>query len=190
MIEVTLELKLDSFLVNTVGGSGELAGKAPSKAVKFVCERILSAQKLADNAPTAEFEFLGSANQQAAAAGTAKGFDDKLYEYVTTLASGDLSRVTVSSIASGYTTMPKGASTGEIGRMMFTRLPEQSRVLIELVLNDNEFDAVWKLTSEQDIRHVIATLVCFEVKQANLPPNSIVVGIASSSLQLMARSGR
>jgi hypothetical protein len=189
MIEITLELKLHSFLVNSVGGSGELGGKTPSKAVKFVCEKILSARKLTDNAPTADFEFLGSASQKVATAGTARSFDDKLYEYITSLTSGDLSRLTVSSVASGYTTMPKGASTGEIGRMMFTRLPDQSRVLIELVLNDDEFDAVWKLTAEQGIQHVIAALACFEIKQADLPPKSINVGIVSSSLQLMPRSG-
>jgi hypothetical protein len=192
MIEVTFEFKFDSFLVNSVGGSGELAGTAPNKALRFVCERISSVKQLTENAPTAEFEFLGSARQSATTADRAKEFDDKLSEYLTSHTTVDISSVTVSSEASGYSTMPKGVSTGEIGRMMLTTLPNQSRVDITLVLKNDEFDAAWKLTAEQEIQQVMARLVCFELTQGNPAASSqgiLTAGIVSSSLRFIPRSG-
>ena len=192
MIEVTLEFKFDSFLVNSVGGSGELAGKVPNMALRFTCESISSVKQLADNAPTADFEFLGSARQSATKAETAKGFDDQLFDYLTSNATVDISNVTVSCEDSGYTTMPKGVSTGEIGRMTLTKLPNQSRLDVDLVIKRDEFDAVWALTAEQGIQQAMATLVCFQLKQGNPPSSSKatnVVGIVSSSLQLVPRTG-
>ena len=191
MIEVKLELKLDSFLVNSVGGTGELAGKMPVKAVRFVCENIASARQLTEHAPTADFEFLGSSSQRETKSEAAKGFDDQVFEYLTTHTTVDVSSVTVSSEVSGYTTMPKGQSTGEIGRMTLTKLPGQSRVDIELILKNDEFDTIWALTTEQEIQQAMATLVCFELKQdqaAAASKTTIVVGIVSSSRQFMPRT--
>jgi hypothetical protein len=82
----------------------------------------------------------------------------------------DISRVNIASGASGYSTIPKGVSSGEIGRMILAKSAEQSRVDIELVLKGDEFDAVWELTTGQKIQKVIATLVCFQLKQANPAP--------------------
>lgn len=189
MIEITLGLTFDSFLVNSVGGSGDMAGKVPSTALRFTSKTPLSARKLTEHAPTADFEFLGSASQSDSKNATAKGFDDQLFEYLSSHTTVDVSNVTVSSEASGYTTMPKGQSTGEIGRMTLSRQTNQSRLDIQLVLKDGEFDAIWKLTAEQEIRQVMATLACFELKQGTPPAGSIVVGIVSSSLRIVPHSG-
>lgn len=189
MIEITLELAFDSFLIHSVGGSGDPAERSPSKALHFTCKNPLSARKLTEDAPTEDFEFLGSASQHESKGVTAKGFDDQLFEYLSTHTTVDISSVTVSSEASGYSTMPKGQSTGEIGRITLTRQPNQSRMDIELVLKSDEFDAIWKLIAEREIRQVMATLACFELKQGAPPASSIVVGIASSSLRIVPHAG-
>jgi hypothetical protein len=192
MIEVTLELRLDSFLVNIVGGGGELSGKKPSKALRFTCEKIASVLQLTDNTPTAEFEFLGSSSQRETQAESGKGFDDALFKYLTTHTTVDISRVTVASDGSGYSTMPKGHNTGEIGRMILSKLPNQDRLDVELVLKSDDFEAVWDLVREQEIQQVTATLVCFQLKQASTAPHGetlFVTGIITSSLRMMPRNG-
>jgi hypothetical protein len=188
MIEVVLALKLDSFLVNSVGGSGELAGKMPTHALGLICEKISSVRHLTGSAPSANFDFLGSSIQLATKIDSGKEFDEQLVKYLETHATVDISRVNIASGASGYSTAPKGVSTGEIGRMVFAKSADQSRVDIELVLQGDEFDAVWALTTGQNIRNVIATLVCFQLKLDNPAPHSettFVAGIVSSSLRMM-----
>jgi hypothetical protein len=191
MIEVILELRFDSFLVNSVGGSGELAGKMPTRAVGFVCKKISSARQLTGGTPSAEFDFLGSSAQHATKTESDKEFDEQLLNYLKAHTTVDISRVNVASGTSGYATAPKGVITGEIGRMVLAKSAEQSRVDIELVLKSDEFDAVWELTTGQKIQKVIATLVCFQLKQANPAPHSeilFVAGIVSSSLRMMPGS--
>jgi hypothetical protein len=192
MIEVVLALRLDSFLVNSVGGSGELAGKMPTQALGFICEKISSVRQLTGSTPSADFDFLGSSAQHATKTESDKEFDEQLLNYLKAHTTVDISRVNIASGASGYSTAPKGVSSGEIGRMVLAKSAEQSRVDIELVLKGDEFDAVWELTTGQKIQKVIATLVCFQLKQANPAPHSetlFVAGIVSSSLRMMPSTG-
>jgi hypothetical protein len=192
MIEIKLELKLDSFIVNCIGGSGDQSGVMPTKALRFICENIASVRQLTGNAPTADFEFLGGATQREAKVDPDQEFDNKLLKYLTTHTTVDVSSITVSSEASGYSTMPKGENTGEIGRITFTKLPDQSRMDIELVLKSAEFDSTWALMTGYHIQYANTTLVCFRLKQGTPPPQSetsYVAGIFSSSLQIVPRSG-
>jgi hypothetical protein len=191
MIEVALALKLDSFLVNSVGGSGELARKMPAKALGFICKKISSARHLSGSTPSGDFDFLGSSAQHATKAESGKEFDVQLLKYLETHTTVDISRVNIASGTSGYSSAPKGISTGEIGRMILAKSAVQSRVDIELVLEGDEFDAVWELTTGQKIQEVIATLVCFQLKQGNPAPPSettFVAGIISSSLRMIPRA--
>jgi hypothetical protein len=84
MTEVALALRLDSFLVNSVGGSGELAGKMPTQALGFVCEKISSVQQLTGSTPSADFDFLGSFAQHATKTESDKEFDEQLLKYLKT----------------------------------------------------------------------------------------------------------
>ncbi len=188
MIEVTLELRLDSFLVNSVGDTAELAGKMPSKALRFVCEKFASVRQLTDSTPIADFAFLSTSAQSETRVLSDSEFDAQLLKYITTHATVDVSRVTVASGASGYSTTPKGASSNEIGRMLLSKSADQSSVVIELVPRNDEFDAIWELVTGQKIRKAIVTLVCFKLKQDTPAPHSeayFVAGIISSSLRMM-----
>lgn len=192
MIEVTLELRLDSFLVNSVGGGDELTGTMPARAVRFRCEKIAAARQLAGGAPSVDFDFLGSASQHASQSETDNDFDGQLLNYLTMHTTMDVSKVTLASGASGYSTLPKGVSSGEIGRMLFAKSPSQSRVEVELVLDDDGFAAVWALTAEQKIQQAVIVLSCFKLEQDSPVPHSnalFVTGILTSSLRMIPRSG-
>jgi hypothetical protein len=192
MIEVVLELGLDSLIVNSVGGSGELAGKMPTRALGFSCKKITSSRQLTDSTPTADFDFLSSAAQRESKLDSDKDFDEQLLKYLTTYTSVDSSRINVASDASGYSTIPKGTSSAEIGRILLAKSPNQRRVDIDLVLKGEEFDAVWELAAGQKIQKVVASLVCFKLKHDDPAPHSetiFVAGIVSSSLQIIFRTG-
>ena len=191
MIEVVLELRLDSLLVNSVGGAGELAGKMPTRALGFACKKVTSARQLTDSTPTADYDFLSSVAQRESKLDSDKEFDEQLLKYLTTYTSVDISRVNVASGSSGYSTIPKGTSSAEIGRMLLAKSPNQRRLDIDLVLKGEEFDAVWELAAGQKIQKVIATLVCFKLKHDDPAPHSETIfdaGIVSSSLQMILRS--
>jgi hypothetical protein len=188
MIEVTLELRIDSFVVNCVGNAGELAGKMPHKALRFVCEKFASVRQLTENTPSADFSFLSSTVQSGTVIESDEAFDAQLLKYITAHAKVDISRVMVASGATGYSTKPKGASSNEIGRMQLSTSADQNRVVIDLVPKDEEFDAIWELITAHKIQKATATLVCFKLKQDNPASNnetSFVAGIISSSLRMM-----
>lgn len=187
MIEVTLELRIDSFVVNSVGNAGELAGKMPHKALRFVCERFASVRQLTEHTPSADFSFLSSTVQSGTEVESDEAFDAQLLKYITAHAKVDISRVMIASGATGYSTKPKGFSSNEIGRMQLSTSADQNRVVIDLVPKDEEFDAIWALITEHKIQKATATLVCFKLKQDNPTPDSetsFAVGIISSSLRM------
>lgn len=188
MIEVTLELKIDSFVVNSVGNAGELAGKMPHKALRFVCERFASVRQLTENTPSADFSFLSSSVQSGTVVESDEAFDAQLLKYITAHAKVDISRVMVASGATGYSTKPKGDVSNEIGRMQLSTSADQNRVVIDLVPKDEEFDAIWELITAHKIQKATATLVCFKLKQNDPATNNetaFVAGIISSTLRMM-----
>lgn len=188
MIEVTLELRLDSFVVNSLVETGEQAAKVPHKALRFVCEKFTSARQLTETAQSADFSFLSSSTQADNKAETDKESDAQLLKYITSHAKVDISRVMVASGLTGYSTRPKGAISNEIGRMLLSSSADQSRVIIDLVPKNDEFDAIWDLVTGQKIQKAVATLVCVKLKQDTTTPNgetSYAVAIVSSSLRMM-----
>ncbi len=188
MIEVLLELKLDAFLVNSMGKSDDPSSQMSARALRLSCEEIVSARQLTDNKPSADFEFLGSANKRDTQADSDKSFDDKILDYLTRHTTVDTSRVNIASGAAGHITAPKGISSGEIGRMYISEMPNQSRLDLELVFKQDEFDAAWELMTRQKVRKVIATLVCFQLMPGSLVGHSealFVAGVLSCSLQLV-----
>ena len=187
MIEVRLELKLDSFLVNSMGASDNPSSQMSARALRLSCARIASARRVTESKPSTEFEFLGSSSKRDTKAESDNEFDDKLLAYLTTHATVDASRVNIASGASGYIAVPKGASSGEIGRMYITALPNQSGLDLELVFKQDEFDAAWELLTQEKVRSVNATLVCFKLTQevsAMHREDILVAGVLSCSLQL------
>jgi hypothetical protein len=186
MIEVLLELKLDSFLVNSMGKSEDLSSQTSAKALRLSCAKIASVRRLTEIKPSAEFEFLGSSSKLGNQAESDKEFDDKLFDYLTTHATVDASRVNIASGASGYIAAPKAPSSGEIGRMYITAMPNQSGLDLELVFKQDEFDAAWELMTQQKVRKVNAILVCFKLTHgapAVHSENIFVAGVLSCSLQ-------
>lgn len=186
MIEVSLELKLDSFLVNSMGKAEDISSQMSARALKLSCVKIASARPLTENKPTAEFEFLGSSSKRNTQAETDKEFDDKLFAYLATHTTVDTSRVNIASGSSGYIAAGKGISSEEIGRMYITELPNQSSLGLELVFKPEEFDAAWELMTRQKVRKVIATLVCFKLMPGAFLGNNenlFVAGVLSCSLQ-------
>lgn len=188
MIEVTLEFRIDSFVVNSMGAAGELAGTMPHKALRFVCDKFASVRQLTDNAPSANFSFLSSSDQSGAVAESDGAFDAQLLKYISAHAKVDISRIMIASGATGYSTKPKGAVSNEIGRMQLATSGEQNRVIIDLVPKNEEFDAIWELVTVHKIQKAVATLVCFKLKQDSTTSDSetsLVAGIISSSLRMM-----
>jgi hypothetical protein len=186
MIEVSLELKLDSFLVNSMGKSEDISSQMSARALRLSCDKIASARPRADSRPSADFEFLASSSKRDTEAGSDKEFDDRLFAYLTSHRTVDASRVNIASGASGYMAAQKEASSGEIGRMYITELPKQRALDLELVFKQDEFDAAWELMTRQKVRKVIATLVCFKLPQSTLVGHSdilFVAGVLSCSMQ-------
>ena len=188
MIEVSLELKLDSFLVNSMGKSDNPSSQMSARALRLSCVKIASARRLTENRPAAELEFLGATGKPGTQAEPDSEFDDKLLAYLTTHATVDASRVNIASGASGYIAAPKAVSSGEIGRMYVTALPNQSGLDLELVFKQDEFDAAWELMAQQKVRKVKATAVCFRLAQgapAVHSENVFVAGVLYCSLQFV-----
>lgn len=189
MIEIQLELKLDSFLVNSMGKSEDISSQMSARALRLSCDKIASARSLTESRPSADFEFLASSSKRDTQAGSDKEFDDKLFAYLTSHKTVDASRVNIASGSSGYIAAQKGVSSGEIGRMYITKLPKQRALDLELVFQPDEFDAAWELMAQQKVREVIATLVCFKLPQSAVVGDSgeklFVAGVLSCSLQLV-----
>jgi hypothetical protein len=187
MIEISLALKLDSFLVNSMGKSEDVSSQMSVRALKLTCSKVVSARQMIENKPTADFAFLTSSSKRETQAESDKEFDEKLFAYLSTHTTVDVSSVNIASGLSGYVAEQKGTGSGEIGRMYIAELPNQLRIDLELVFTQDEFDATWDLLTQQKVRNVIATLVCFELAKnpvAGHHVNLIVAGVMSCSLQL------
>lgn len=188
MIEIQLELKLDSFLVNSMGKSEDVSSQMSARALRLSCDKIASSRPLTDNRPSAEFEFLASSAKREDQADSDKEFDDKLFAYLSAHRTVDASRVNIAAGSSGYVAAQKEVSSGEIGRMYITELPKQRALDLELVFKPDEFDTAWELMTHQKVRKVVATLVCFKLPQSALAGHSekiFVAGVLSCSLQLV-----
>ena len=184
MIEISLQLKLDSFLVNSMGKSEDISSQNSARALKFSCEKIASARLLAESKPTIGFEFMAASST--AQVDADKEFEDKLYAYLTTHTTVDTSRVNIASGTAGYLGAQKGTSSGEIGRLYFTEMPNQSSLGLELVFLPEEFDAAWELMTQQKVRRVTATLVCFKLMpgaSVGHNENLFAAGVLSCALQ-------
>jgi hypothetical protein len=186
MIEISLELKLDSFLVNSMGKSEDMSSQKSARALKLSCEKIASARLLTESKPTADFEFLAASSKHETQADADKEFEGKLYAYLTTHTTVDTSRVNIASGTSGYVAAQKGTSSGEIGRLYFIEMPNQSSLGLELVFKPEEFDAAWELMTREKVRRVSATLVCFKLMPGAFvghTENLFAAGVLSCSLQ-------
>ncbi|BCK88747.1 hypothetical protein MIZ01_2553 [Sideroxyarcus emersonii] len=186
MIELSLELKLDAFLVNSMGKSEDLSSQMSARALRFSCEKVVSARQLRENKPSADFEFLGSAGKRESQVESDQEFDEKFFHYLATHTTVDTSRVNIAAGDSGYVPVPKATSSGEIGRMYIPRLQNQSSIGLELVFRQDEFDAAWELVTHQKVRKAVATLVCFKLSQgapAGQGEYLFVAGVLSCSLQ-------
>jgi len=186
MIEVLLELKLEAFLVNSMGKSEDISSQMSARALRLSCEKITSARPLTESRPSADFEFLAASSKRDTQAESDKEFDDKIFAYLKTHTTVDTSRVNIASGPSGYAAAQKEVSSGEIGRMYITELPNQRGLDLELVFKQDEFNAAWELMTQQKVRNVIATLVCFKLAQGALAGHSerlFVAGVLSCSLQ-------
>lgn len=186
MIEITLDLRLDSFLVNSMGKSEDISSQKSARALKLSCEKIASARLLTENKPSADFEFLAASGKRETQADTDKEFEEKLFAYLKTHTTVDTSRVNIASGSSGYVAAQKGTSSGEIGRLYITELPKQSSLGLELVFKPEEFDAAWALMTQQKVRNVIATLTCFKLMPGAFVSHGeslFVAGVLSCTLQ-------
>lgn len=186
MIEISFQLKLDSFLVNSKGKSEDISSQKSARALKLTCEQIVSGRLMTESKPTADFEFLGSANKRETQAESDTEFDGKLLSYLKSHTSIHNARVNIASGTSGYVAAEKGTSSGEIGRLYFTDMPDQSSLGIELVFTPEEFDAAWELMTQQKVRRVTATLVCFKLMPGAFighNANLYAAGVLSCSLQ-------
>jgi hypothetical protein len=189
MIEVALELKLDSFLVRSTAESGGATGSPSAKALRLSCAKVASVRKLTDSTPTSDFEFLGSANKVAVVSGESdEDFDERLFQYLKAHSTVDISKVGIASGDSGYSATGKPEGGSQMGRMLLSEISGQSSVVLELVLKPDEFEAVWELTTKNAIRQVFATLVCFKLKQTTDDKAALVAGVLSSSLRMMPES--
>jgi hypothetical protein len=186
MIEIALQLKLDSFLVNSMGLSEDLSSQNSARALKFSCEKISTARLLTESKPTSDFEFLAATGKPGIQVDADRDFEERLYAYLKTHSTVDTSRVNIASGISGYIAAQKGTSSGEIGRLYVTEMPNQSSLALELVFKPEEFDSAWDLMTQQKVRRVAATLVCFKLKPGAFVGHAedlFAAGILSCSLQ-------
>jgi hypothetical protein len=186
MIEISLQLKPDAFLVNSMGISEDTSSQKSARALKFTCEQIVAGRLMSESKPSTDFEFLGTASKLGNQAESDTEFDGKLLAYLKTHTTIHNSRVNLASGTSGYVAAEKGVSSGEIGRLYMAELSNQSSLNLELVFKPEEFDAAWELLIQHKIRKVIATLVCFKLMPGAFVGHTetlFAAGILSVSLQ-------
>jgi hypothetical protein len=186
MIEISLQLKLESFLINSMGISEDISSQKSSRALKLTCEQILSGRLMTESKPTTDFDFLGSASKRDTQTESDTDFDGKLITYLKTHTAIHNAKVNIASGNSGYVAAGKGVNSGEIGRLYIAEHSNQSSLGLELVFKPEEFDAVWALMTEQKIRKVNATLVCFKLMPGAYighSENLFSAGILSCALQ-------
>lgn len=186
MIEVRLELKLDSFLVNSMGKSEDQSCQMSERALRFTCEKVALVRRLTENRPSADFEFLGGAGKHEAQGESDTEFDDKMFNYFSAHTTFDASKVAIASGDSGFVAQAKGISSGEMGRMQIAESSNRSGLSLEMVFKQGEFDTVWELTAQHKAHSAVATLVCFKLLPgaiAERSGNDFVAGILACSLQ-------
>lgn len=184
MIEISLQLKLDSFLVNSMGKTEDKSSQNSARALKFSCEQVVTARLLTESKPTADFEFMAAT--AATQVDVDKEFETSLYTYLTTHRTFESSRVNIASGTSGYVAAQKGTSRGEIGRLYFSEAPGQNNLTLELIINPEEFDAAWALVTQQKVRRITANLVCFKLMPGAFvgqAENLFEAGVLSCSLK-------
>jgi hypothetical protein len=187
MIEITLQLKLDSFLVNSMGKSEDISSQNSARALRLGCEQVLAGRLLTESRPTTDFEFLGSANKRDTETVSDTEFEGKLLAYLKSHTAIRHSRINIASGPSGYVAAGKGVSSGEIGRLYIGEVSSQSSLGLELVLKPEEFDAAWELITQQKVRSVTATLVCFKLMPGAFVAQTgslFAAGVLSCSLQI------
>jgi hypothetical protein len=188
MIEVILQLKLESFLVNSMGVAEDVTSQMSTRALRFSCVKVASARPIVDNKPTTDFEFLGASNKPGIKIESDHEFDSQIVAYLAAHATVDASRVMLASGLTGYSVTPKATGSGEVGRMFVNELPNQRSIILELLFMPEEFDAVWELTTKQKVQKVFATLSCFKSKPSDTPApagNKFIASVLSCSLQLL-----
>ena len=187
MIEVCLELKLNSFLINSTGDAGGLPVQLSARMLRFSCDRILSARQLTDDTPSVDFDFLGTANTREDKLESDREFDNLLIKYLSSHRKFDISKVIIAFGETGYRTDSKESSSGKIGRLVVEELSNKSSLDAGLVIRQSEFDAIWELTTKQNVRELAGKFVCFKPKNTDHGAASKVkytAGILSSSLQM------
>lgn len=187
MIEVALQLKLESFLINSMGMTSEVSSQMSARALRLSCEKVLGARAITDSKPSADFEFLGASGKPGAKIESDQAFDEQVSAYLAAHPAFDTSKIVIASGTSGYSTSPKSAVSGEIGRLFIAESASQRSLMLELLFKPEEFDAVWELTAKQKIQRVFATLICFKLSKADsatLTDKKMVAGVLSCALQL------
>jgi len=188
MIELTLEFKLESFLVNSTGDAAGLSVQSSTKALRLCCERVVSASLITDEKPTSDFDFLSTSGKIGVKAETDQAFDQQFVQYFSTHATMDISKVMVTYGDSGYRTSARDVSSGAIGRLFIGESAKKRNLEIVMVIKPDEFESIWAMTAQQNVRRIIATLVCFKLKpedQGEQRSGFQAAGIFSSVLQLM-----
>jgi hypothetical protein len=186
MIEISLQLKLDSFLVNSMGKSEDISSQNSARALLLSCEQVASGRLMTESKPTTDFEFMSASNTTQDDAD--KEFDGKLLAYLKSHTAIQNSRINIATGSSGYVAAEKGVSSGEIGRLYIAEQSNQSSLGLELVFKPEEFEAAWELMTQQKIRRVTATLVCFKLMPGAFvghKENLFAAGILSCSLQFV-----
>lgn len=186
MLEISLHLKLDSFLVNSMGKSEDISSQKSSRALLLSCEQIVSGRITNESKPSTDFEFLGSANKRDTQATSDTEFEGKILAYLKSHTAVHNSRINIAAGTSGYLAAEKGVTSGEMGRMYIAEQSNQSSLGIDLVFKPEEFDAAWELMTREKVRKVTATLVCFKLMPGAFvghSENLFAAGILSCSLQ-------
>ena len=187
MIEVLLDLKLISHLVNSTGDASGLPLQVSARTLRFSCGKILSARQLTDDMPTADFDFLDSSSNREGKIDSDREFDNQLIKYLLDHTHIDISKVMISFGDEGYRMHSKETGGNEIGRLFIKELPSQISLDVDLVIKQNEFDAIWELTTKQGVKSMIGTFVCFNSKRADSGADNEkqVAAILASSFQMM-----
>lgn len=191
MLEVTFEFKLSSFLFTSTGDSGGLPANTSSRSLRFACERVMSARKIAEDKPVSGFDFLGGAGSTGDKIESDEGFENQFIQFLSGHAKIDVSKVVIASGAMGYRVNPKEDSKGEMGRVFLKEMQDKNGLDIDLILKPEEFDAIWEITATQKIQRMVGSFVCYKLKQDKLGNSgdiNRVAGILSSSLQMIPGS--
>lgn len=187
MLEVTFEFKLSSFIFTSTGDSGGLPVNTSGKSLRFSCERVMSARKIAEDKPVSGFDFLGAGGNAGDKIESDEAFDNQYIQYLSGHTKIDVSKVIIAGGEFGFRVNPKEPNNGEMGRVYLQEMQDKNGLDIDLILKPEEFAAVWALTAEQKIHRMVGSFVCYKLKQANLAGNDInrVAGILTSTLQMI-----